>query len=186
MGVMVLEAQVHFSRGTLAASPAVLSSSLPSIFFSAASDGLSVLLSISWLLSHCFCELFSMQHGFLAIVFSVSPYVCVQTPSEDSLGSPYPIKGTYHWSDSRTSPLRLLKAFLCHREFLIQSTVSLGIYHTNIVSWCKKMLYVSLVCLFVLLLGHACGVWKFLSQGSSPGHRSDLSHSSDNAGSLTH
>ena len=34
--------------------------------------------------------------------------------------------------------------------------------------------------------GHTCGMWKIPGQGSNPGHSSDLSHCTDNAGSLTH
>ena len=33
---------------------------------------------------------------------------------------------------------------------------------------------------------NTCGMQKFLGQGSNPCHSSDLSHRSDNAGSLTH
>ena len=33
--------------------------------------------------------------------------------------------------------------------------------------------------------GHIHGIQKFLGQGSNPGHSSNLSHSSDNTGSLT-
>ena len=41
---------------------------------------------------------------------------------------------------------------------------------------------------FVLFhfFGHAQGMWKFPGQGLNPRHNSDLSHSSGNAGSLTH
>ena len=34
--------------------------------------------------------------------------------------------------------------------------------------------------------GHAHSVWKFPDWGANPHHSSDLSHSSDNAGSLIH
>ena len=34
--------------------------------------------------------------------------------------------------------------------------------------------------------GYTQGMWKFFGQRSNPSHGSDLSHSSDNAGSLTH
>ena len=37
---------------------------------------------------------------------------------------------------------------------------------------------------FWFLFGHASHMWKFSGQGSNPGHSSDLSHSSDSAGSL--
>ena len=37
-----------------------------------------------------------------------------------------------------------------------------------------------------LFFGHANGTWNFLGQGSNLHHSSELSHSSDNARSLTH
>ena len=40
-------------------------------------------------------------------------------------------------------------------------------------------LFLSLFCCF-------CSMWKFLGEGSSPCHSSNLSHSSDNVGSLTY
>ena len=45
----------------------------------------------------------------------------------------------------------------------------------------------TLVILFIYLFifGCTCGMWKFPGQGSNPYHNSDLSHSSDNARSLT-
>ena len=42
-------------------------------------------------------------------------------------------------------------------------------------------------CLFICLTaGCAKGMWKFLSQQSSPHHISDLRHRHENAGSFTH
>ena len=40
--------------------------------------------------------------------------------------------------------------------------------------------------LFVYVFGHTHGIQTFLVQGSNLCHSRDLSHSSDNAGSLTH
>ena len=41
-------------------------------------------------------------------------------------------------------------------------------------------------CLFVCLFGHAHDMWRLSGQESNPGHICNLSHSSDNTGSLTH
>ena len=43
-------------------------------------------------------------------------------------------------------------------------------------------LYILFVCLF---FGHLCGIWEFLGQGSNLCHSGNLSHNSDNSGSLT-
>ena len=44
----------------------------------------------------------------------------------------------------------------------------------------------SSACLLSFFIDHACGMWRFLGQGSNPSHGSDLSRCSDNAGSLAH
>ena len=45
--------------------------------------------------------------------------------------------------------------------------------------------YFYLIYFIFKCVGHACGMWEFLGQGSSPRHSCNQSHSSDNARSLT-
>lgn len=150
LGAVFLEAQEYLSGGTLAAPPTRLTSSLVphlsfllllmvSLFFSAP-PGFFFLTTCA---SCSLCILASLPLCFL----QASVYVCVQTPWEDLLGSPYPIKGTHHWSEPRARPPRLSMALYgAYSESLTQSSMSLavGIYHTNMVSWCKKMFHASL------------------------------------------
>ena len=51
--------------------------------------------------------------------------------------------------------------------------------------WNTVYIFLLLLVLFIYFFGCACGVWKFLGQGSNLCHSSNLSHCSDNARSLT-
>ena len=54
--------------------------------------------------------------------------------------------------------------------------------NTNILVWSSYFLDN----IVFLSFGHAYSMWKFLDQGSNLSHNHNQSHSSDNAGSLTH
>ena len=88
-------------------------------------------------------------------------------------------------------PSHRLLPRLCwwHFQLSLQGNVSICIYRLVtfilLLKGNKKFLLMSFFS-FVFFFGCAHDIWKFLGQGSNPGHSNDLSCCSDNTGSLTH
>lgn len=131
LGAVFLEAQEYLSGGTLAAPPTRLTSSLVphlsfllllmvSLFFSAP-PGFFFLTTCA---SCSLCILASLPLCFL----QASVYVCVQTPWEDLLGSPYPIRAPI--TGQNPEPVHLGYQWL----FMVP-TVNLWLNHLCLWQW---------------------------------------------------
>ena len=53
------------------------------------------------------------------------------------------------------------------------------------IPWCRSHYVLGMIMNIRIFFGHACDIWAFLGQGSKWSHNSNLSHSSNNAESLT-